>query len=263
MLLACSMAYAQSSSLLMGGRTMGLGYSSATLNDEWSLMNNVAGLSGVENLSASFAFHSYPGFKPFNRSALIINAPVKKGAAAFGIFRFGDEIYREQVASIGYSNKFGLASLGVKINFVQYAAEGFGSTGVLTFNFGGIAHLTDELLIGAYVTNINQPEITSVGEKKFMPTRMNLGIAFNPSEKIMLAAEAEHDLDHETLFKGGFEYRFQKKFVGRTGFNINPDAGFLGLGFTPKRFHLDYAFQYNIQIGMSHQLSITYNLAIK
>lgn len=263
MLLACSMAYAQSTSLLMGGRSMGLGYSSATISDEWSLMNNVAGLAHVENFCASFALHSYPDFTPFNRSALVINAPMKKGTVGFGVFRFGDEIYREQVASIGYSNLFGLASLGLKINFVQYTAEGFGSTGVLTFNFGGIARLTEELHIGAHITNINQPSISSTGEQESIPTRMNVGIGFNPSEKVLLAAEAEHDLDNQTLFKGGFEYRFQKKFAARTGFNINPDAGFIGIGFKPKRWQLDYAFQYNIQIGMSHQLSATYNLIAK
>lgn len=246
----------------MGSRSMGLGYASATLQDEWSVMNNIGGLSGVKKASASAAFHSYPAFKPFNRSAFLIVTPVKTGVLGFGLYRFGDKIYNEQVVSVGYGNQFGLASLGAKINLLQYAAEGFGTVTVVTFNFGGIANLSEKIQVGAYITNINRPQISSTADE-YVPTRMILGFAFKPLQSIIAAAEVEHDLDHTPHYKGGFEYQFHKKFSARTGFNINPDAAYLGLGFNPRRFGIDYAMQYHLSIGFSHQMTLNYKLKLR
>lgn len=264
MLMAYTMVYAQSSSLIMGARAMGFGYASTLLQDEWSVMNNIGGLASIQSSTASFSFHSYPGFKPFNRVACVIASPLgSHGVIGGGIYRFGDELYHEQVASIGFGSRFGLASLGIKVNYIQYHAEGYGTAGAFTMNFGGIAKLSKKVSVGAYMTNINQPVITRDGESETVPARMALGLGFHPSDKALIAAEVEKDLDHKSVFKLGTEYQFYKKFVARSGFNLNPDAAFVGVGFKPRVLHLDYALQYHLQLGVSHQASVSYKLSRK
>jgi hypothetical protein len=78
------------------------------------------------------------------------------GVTSVGAFRFGDDLYNEQMVSLGFGNKFGIASLGVKANYIQYQADGFGTYGAVSIDFGGLAELTDQLSIGAYITNLNQ-----------------------------------------------------------------------------------------------------------
>jgi hypothetical protein len=246
----------------MGARTMGIGNSSACLHDPWSLTSNIAGITEIDGTTASVSYNAYPSFKPFNRQSAVVLTPLNVGVVGLGVYKFGDATYNEQIVSGGYANQFGLASLGIKINYIQYSAENFGSRGVLTVSLGGIARITPKFFVGSYITNVNQPHLDDeTGET--IPTRMYLGIAFKPTEKVYLTAEIEKDLDVLSVFKGGFEYRFNKRFLARTGFNVHPDAGFFGLGFTPKKLQVDYAVQYQLQTGINHQLSLSLKLQKK
>jgi hypothetical protein len=256
--LAAFAAYSQSTSMFMGARAQALGYTTSCVKDEWALFNNIGGLSDVKNTTTSFSYHAYPLFKTFNRMAAVICIPTKIGVIGTGVFSFGDKTYNEQVLSAGFSNQFGIASLGVKVNYIQYQAEGFGSTGVFTVSMGGIATLTPQLMVGAHITNINQPKITMDDQGETVPTKLNAGLAFKPSDKVFISGEIEKDISRDAILKVGVEYQFHKKFIMRTGLNLHPDAGFVGFGFKPKRFSLDYAMGYHVVLGVNHQATISF-----
>lgn len=249
---------AQSAINNIGARAMSLGYTSSILSDEWALFNNVAGLAKVNHRAASFTSEINPSFPAFNRTSVIIAAPVKKiGVAGIGASRFGDDLYNEQMISAGFANTLGLASLGIKVNYLQYYAEGFGNARAFTVSLGGIAELTPGLLIGAHIVNVNQP---GIGEQRVerLSTLLVLGIGFELSEKLFLVSEIEKDIDYRPRWKSGIEYKVHKKIFARTGFNLYPQGGFAGFGFKPKKFQIDYAFQYHINLGAVHQATITY-----
>jgi hypothetical protein len=252
----CCTARGQSVSTLMGSRAQGLGFTTASLYDTWGIFNNVAGVAKTTQTSASFAYDARPQLVGANRTAAALLIPSNLGVAAVGVFRFGDDVYSESLLTAGFSNQLGIASLGVRINYIQYRAEGFGSKGVFTIGFGGIAELTPELSVGAYITNINQPEVSMDGDQ--VPTLLNLGFAFTPTEKVFIAAELEKDLEYRPTWKMGGEYQFHPKFSARTGFNLYPNATFFGFGFKSTKFHFDYALQYSTALMFSHQASVNY-----
>lgn len=241
----------------MGARSCGLAYASGGLVDEWSLFNNVAGLAKVEKLSAAFAYDTQPSFKSFNRMAAVFAVPLKLGVAGAGIFRFGDELYNEQIVSVGFSNTFGLASLGLKANYIQYNAPGFGTKGIFSISFGGIATLTEKISVSAHIANINQPNI-SKSEKEKLPTILLMGLGAQLTTQTFFTTELEKDLQNPVKWKTGVEYQPFKKFICRTGFSINPDAIFFGFGFRPMKFKLDYAYQHNFTLGSRHQATVGY-----
>ena len=244
----------------MGARSQSLGYTSSCIKDEWALFNNVAGLSAVKNFATSVSYQAYPIFKSFNRMAAAISIPTRAGVIGAGVYRFGDKLYNEQIISAGFSNEFGIASLGVKVNYLQYEADGFGNTGAFTVSMGGLATITKQLLVGAYITNINQPSITRTDVTQTIPARLNAGIAFKPSEKVFLSTEIEKDISHDPSWKAGAEFELHRKFVMRTGLNVHPDAGFFGFGFKSRKFLLDYAVSYNAILNLTHQASISIRL---
>jgi hypothetical protein len=243
----------------MGGRSAGLAYASATLHDEWSLLNNVGGLSKITQPSASFAYDVRAGLTGANRTAAVIGVPVKTGSAALGLFRFGDDLYNEQVISLGYSNQIGLASLGLKANYVQYHAEGFGTRRAVSLNFGGLAQLTQQITVGAYIVNLNQPKLSTLDNER-LPTKLVAGLAVQPIATLLLVTEIEKDLDYDPTVKGGIEYAVYKKVNFRTGFNLHPNAVFFGLGFLIRKLKIDYALQYNNTLSAAHQASAVYRL---
>lgn len=241
---------------------MGMGNASSCLRDEWSVLNNIGGLSDISVSSAAFSQYVVPSFKPFNRMAATFAIPFNVGAVGAAFFRFGDELYNEQLLTLGYSNKFGLASLGLKVNYIQYHAEGFGTSGNFTVSFGGIAEITSRLFVGATVENINQPKL-SVQSKERIPTHFIVGTGFKLSEKVFAITELEKDLENSPIVKAGLEYEIHKKFTGRTGFNLNPQSAFGGLGFKLKKFKLDYGFQFHEYLGAAHQASVIVGLGKK
>ena len=247
---------AQSISTLMGARANGMGYASAAMVDGWSMFNNIAGLAKTESVSAAFTYDVRSALPGANRTAAVFALPTKLGIAGAGLFRFGDDLYSETMISAGFSNQLGLTSLGLKVNYIQYRAEGFGSKGVVTLSFGGIAEITPMLSVGAYITNINQPKISQDEDR--VPTLLTAGIAFTPTDKLLLATELEKDLDHKPTWRTGIEYTFHKKFCARTGFNIQPNAAFFGLGFKTSKFRIDYALQNSTLLNFGHQASVQY-----
>lgn len=256
-LLCLSISHAQTSSTLVGARSSGLANASACLQDEWSLFNNVAGLASQENTAASFTYDAQPGFAPFNKMAGVFAMHIKPGVAGIGLFRFGDDLYSEQIICVGFANTFGLASLGVKVNYIQYTSSGFGTKGVFSVSFGGIAKLTEKIFIGAHVVNINQPDISKTESEK-LPTTLILGVGAQITSQTFFTTELEKDLNYPLKWKTGIEYKPFKKFSARTGFSVNPESIFFGFGFRPKRFSLDYAYQHNFVIGSRHQATVGY-----
>ncbi len=241
----------------MGGRTAGLGYASSTLADEWAMLNNVGGLAKAEKLNMAFGYDTRPKLPGSNRMAAALSMPVKIGAAGFSLFRFGDDLYSEQIISAGYSNQFGITSLGLKINYVQYRAEGIGTKSFIGISFGGITELTKQISIGAYIVNLNQPKLSSIDDER-APTRLVAGISFKASEGCLLLSEVEKELNYDATLKAGLEYSIHKKVNLRTGFNLHPNAAFFGLGFKAGQLKVDYALQYNHTLSTAHQASAIY-----
>jgi hypothetical protein len=260
LLMVCSKGVCQSVSTLMGGRPNGMGYASSALFDEWGVFNNIAGIAKLETTTAAFAYDLHPTLTGANRTAAVAAIPVTIGVAAVGAYRFGDDLYNEHLFTAGYSNTFGLASLGIKANYIQYQTEGFGTKSVVSINLGGIAQLTPLLAVGAYITNINQPNLNKF-EK--LPTRLAAGLSFTPTEKVIVITELEKDLDYKPTWKAGAEYTFHSKLTARTGYNINPNTAFFGLGFKTSKFKIDYALQHNVLLSLSHQASVTYQFQKK
>jgi len=251
---------AQSISTLMGARAAGIGYASSGLTDEWSLFNNVGGLGSQNIMSAAVAYEIRAQLTNANRMAFVFNSPIRWGVASLGAFRFGDDLYSEQIISAGFGNKFGIASLGVKGNYIQYRAEGFGTNHAFSLDFGGVAQLTDQLSIGAYITNLNQASMSNDYQSERLPTKLTAGITFKPTQYILITSELDKDLDYAATWRTGLEYSYKEKLFFRTGFNLNPQTGFFGIGMRKKKLHADYAIQFNSLTGASHQASASYRL---
>jgi hypothetical protein len=237
-----------------------MGNIGTTANDGWSLFSNPAGITGVEKSETNFTYEATPGFSSFNRMAANGIVPIKLGVFGAGLFKFGDDLYNEQMIACGYANTFGLASLGIAANFLQYTVKDYGRKHVVSINFGGLARITPWLTIGAYIQNVNQPKLES---GQHVPTRMLLGAGVTATQNCFITTEVEKDLDFDPTWKAGFEYKLFKKIALRSGINLFPNAGFAGVGFNTKRYRLDYAYSHYQTIGGKHQASVCYQFTTR
>lgn len=240
----------------MSARAAGMGNASATLSDGSGVFNNPGGLN-FEIPVAFFAYEITPQLPGANRTSAAISLPFKVGVAAAGIFRFGDDLYSEQIVTAGFGSKVGITSLGLKANYVQYQAPGYQTQNAMSISFGGITAITKEISIGAYITNLNQARIA---DTELLTTKLIAGISIRPNESFLASTEIEKDLVYGATWRAGAEYSVNKKIFFRSGFSANPNAGFFGMGMKVKRMTCDFAMKLSQVPGNSFQASATYKL---
>jgi hypothetical protein len=241
----------------MGARSHAMANASSCLDDEWSLFNNPAGLSGVEKAIVAVAYAITPALPGSDRMAASGSLPALGGTVSAGMFRFGDDLYSEQVLRVGYGQRLGLAALGISVSLIQYNASGFGTLWVPGVTLGGIAELTPWMKVGAYVVNPNQPVIShDQGER--LPTRFTAGIAIIPNERVMAVIEVEKDLEYDASWKAAIDYRPLGRFHFRMGCGLVPEHFSVGVGFRSSRIRLDYALDYSAFVGTGHQVTAAY-----
>jgi hypothetical protein len=239
----------------MGARSAGMGNSNAALKDESSLLNNVGAMAEIKNATCFSSYEVRPALPGANRMAFGIYLPTKVGVAGVGAFKFGDDLYSEQILTAGFSNKLGIASLGAKVNYIQYQTAGLETRNAISINFGGLAQITPHISVGAYIININQSKIS---ENEQLPTKLVAGIGFKPDAYFFITTEVEKDLSYNATWRLGAEYSIHKKVFVRTGFNLNPSTAFAGLGTQSRRIKIDYALSFNHSLGTAHQGSAIY-----
>ena len=81
----------------------------------------------------------------------------------------------------------------------------------------------------AHVFNPVRMDLSEDGQDK-LPTVMNFGAAYTFSEKVMIAAEVEKDLDYDMMFKVGVEYQIIEMLELRAGVSTNPTLVSFGAG---------------------------------
>jgi len=243
----------------IGGRPAGMGYAYATEADAWSQYNNPAGLGYLNELSGSFAYEHKFALSGLGIMGAGVISKLPVGSLGVSAFKFGDDLYNEQTVSASYGNQFGIAALGIKANYLQYNIEGFGSKGVLTIDFGGIATITDQLVFGAYIRNINQAQVSELADER-APTLLNAGISYRPIDRLHLNIEAEKDLDYDASLRAGVEYMLFDRIAIRIGVNTKTFTNYAGLGFKAGALELSYAMTNERSLGFNHQGSIIYKI---
>ncbi|MEO1049536.1 MAG: hypothetical protein AAFX87_02885 [Bacteroidota bacterium] len=240
---------------------MGMGNTTILENDPWSTFTNPAGISGIQALTLSTAYHQTPveGIKNVGVATVL---PVENGTTALSISRVGDDLLSLSTIGFNYASHFGLAKLGARIKYAQYVAESTGTKGTFQLDLGGMARLSRSFVVGAYILNVNQTRLNEFEDER-APTILSAGFSYQASKEFTINGEVEKDIAFPAITKVGIAYQPFEKFVFRAGFHINPRNSFFGLGFKRKRLAIDYALQHNPVLGISHQTGLIYSIPQK
>lgn len=240
----------------MGARGQAMGNATACLTDEWSMQNNVAGLAGVKANVVGISYDILPALPAFARMALTAVRPAIV-TLGVGMYRFGDDAYHEQIVAAGAATKWNHTQVGLKVNYITYAADGMGSRSFWTVSMGGITTLTSKLAVGAHIANVNQPWLSKQYDER-LPTILTAGLMFTLDDHVRLAAEVEQRINDVATGRAGLEFSLLGKLTTRLGVQLNPQALSGGLGFRMRYFTADYSAVYLQLPGMRHQLSISF-----
>ncbi|HEX8329830.1 MAG TPA: hypothetical protein VF629_19995 [Hymenobacter sp.] len=268
-----------------GARAAALGNASVALAGEvWSMGNNVAGLSEIQQPTVGFYAENRYFSSALNVGALTVAMPLgraasaaatgdatlaptaaartwaRHGVVAFEAQRFGGSLYNETRVGAGYGYRFGQISLGGRVDMLQVSIEGLGSKRVLLGTLAGqIEVVPQKLSFGASLYNLSQTKLASYQDER-VPTVLKAGLAYRPSSQVVLLVETEKDVERDANFKAGLEYRPVPILAARLGLATLTEQASAGLGVLAGGFQIDYAASFQQALGFSQHLSVALRL---
>jgi hypothetical protein len=265
-LISTALVHAQEN-FSMGARSAGMGHATLCLADVWASHHNQAALGYLEDAGVSVYYEN----RWFTSSMSVQGATAafptgKWGAVGFVYSRFGDANYNQSKYGLTYGVRLAKGfSMGVGLNYHDTRlGEGYGSKGNFVAEIGVLGQIGKKVRIGFHAYNLGRAVLVkdSLNNDR-LPMIFRLGAMYTFSEKVLVSLEAEKDLNLPAIVRLGIEYRPIDLLFIRVGFNTQPFAPTIGLGFHFKGFTLDVASTIHPVLGVSPQGSLTYNFALK
>jgi hypothetical protein len=273
--------HAQVSTLGAGGaRAAGLGQISTVLeNDVWVATNNVAALGGLTRPAVGVGAANKFLLPSLNTASIAVAVPLGHQAASagtatgvpaavaaaevprFGVVgvtaqRFGGKLYSEQAVGVAYGYQLGTVSVGARVEMLQMSLEGLGSRRTVAVSLGGQADIIPrKLTFGATLYNLNQARLAPYQDER-VPTVLRAGLGWRASDKVLVLAETEKDVEQAADFRAGLEYRPAPALVLRGGLAALTHQTTGGVGFRSGAVQIDYAAAWQQALGLSQQVSI-------
>lgn len=240
-----------------GARSIGMANAHVTLTDAFGIFNNIGALGRLESSQAIFGYDHRLGIQEL--TTLSAGAALVRdfGVFGLGVSHYGGNLFNQKNIGLGFSNTFGIASFGFKINYFQTNIEGFGRNASPILEFGGVAALGPDLYFGVHVYNFTRSKLSRAGSD-YLPTVVKAGLSYLPADKLTINVEAEKEILILPQFKAGIEYNLLDRFWARSGIQTQPNNLFFGIGFKPNRYHIDYALGQNYRLGYTHHFSFSY-----
>ena len=243
-----------------GSRSNSLANASVCITDVYSFHNNPANLSYIEDVTIGISYENRFLLKELQNQSFALAIPLKYGVLSFGGNTFGYQSFRTFKSGVGYSMFLTKElSMGVQMNHQMVRLpEAYGMSQTLTGEFGFNYALNSDWNIGLAIFNLGRNKLTVDPDDRYSTT-MRLGTKYQVSERTMLLAEFEKDIEHPLRSKIGIEYLPAKKLAFRGGFATQPIELSFGLGWIiSEKYALDFGTQYHQILGWSPNISFKY-----
>lgn len=246
--------YAQNGYWQTGATEAGMAYASTAVSDVNVMFHNIGALGMAEKSSLSMGYDYRAFVEGLNNVNLQYIIQGSHHNFGLSLFKTGDDIFNELVASAGIGQQLGIAALGVKVNYYQTFSEAFGFHRAYTISAGGIAELFPDFFWGTYIENMARYNANT--ERMHVPVLFSSGMAYYPVEHLMLTLSGSMDIDEPLKVRSGIAYNMIPALTIRTGINWYYKHMHYGISFNLKKIGIDYALTPVTRLGNVHSLTI-------
>lgn len=251
----------------MGARSAGMGHATLNVADVWATHHNQAALGLLDQAGVSVFYENRWLTEGMSTQGATFAIPTEKFGTIGVIYsRFGNSLYSQNKYGLSYGVKLAKGFyMGVGLNYHDTRlAEDYGNKGNFVAEIGIIGEITKKIRIGFHAYNLSRAVLVedSLNNDR-LPMVFRLGGMYTFSKKVQLSVEVEKDLELAPIVRMGVEYRPSKLIFIRVGFNTQPFALSIGLGFHVKGIRLDLASTIHPVLGVSPQASLTYDFSFR
>ena len=246
----------------VGARSNSLANASVALEDVWAYHHNPANLTALKKWSCGISYENRFLLKELQSQGLVVALPLKVGVISTGIQSYGFKNFRTNRIGLGYSlflSEF--LSMGVQLNYHQLRlTDAYGMKQSLTAEVGLQAMINKNWKIGCSIFNIGRSLLSSYSEDR-LTTLIRFGTYYKLSEKVMVLAEVEKNIEYPLRIKAALEYAPMSKVFLRGGIATQPIELSAGFGYKFKsQYNLDFGSSYHQTLGWSPHFSFTYQM---
>ena len=175
------------------------------------------------------------------------------------ISHHGFSEYGEMSVGVNFSRLFKpYISIGIGVEYLGWYYTGAWNS-MACFNLGIMVFPIEHLSIGFSIYNLSFSKFTLEESKFEVPTTFFLGLKYQFTELLFLVSEASLTLKENFTASIGLQYFFIKQVGMRIGVYASKEISpCLGLGINLKGFCIDIGAQYNLKLGLTSSIGISY-----
>ena len=241
-----------------GARQAGMGRTSVSITDFWSVQNNQAGIALLDRIGVGLYYQNQFQLSQLSQKAIAVVVPSKIGVLGLSFTHFGYELYNDIKIGLAYARSFGpYFRIGLQLDYLRTSlGENYGSKSNVTFELGVQSNLTNNLTIGAWVFNPIQVKLADYADE-YIPVIFKLGMGWNIDNGLLVNIEAEKNSAFQAiLLRAGVEYALKEKFFFRGGFSTAQEIFSMGFGMQFKILRIDLSAIMHNTLGFSSQGSL-------
>jgi hypothetical protein len=225
----------------------------------WSINNNIAHLSKIENPTISISSFQPFLVKDFITSSLVLGLPTKDGAFGFNYSSNGNKYLRMHNIGLGYSKNLGMnLQSGIKLNyFLINAGDFYNKKSLISADIGLSAKLSKEFNIGMILKNPTLSKLSSFNDER-LSTSIQFAAGYKFSNDLTLHTGIKKDINYPTSFLTAIYYQPNQKISINGGIGTKPNLAAFGMSFDLDNFTLSIASQVHQVLGWSPDFSIVY-----
>ncbi|MAJ45557.1 MAG: hypothetical protein CMF96_12565 [Candidatus Marinimicrobia bacterium] len=163
--------------------------------------------------------------------------------------------------------------LGLSINYysLKYGksagVNGDGTLGSISnqnisqfgIDLGFLSTLRNNYRFGAFIKNINSPQIGNGVSAQYLPRRISISATYSPVEVFSLTFELENEMGKEMQIQSGIQYNIIPQLKLLTGIQVNPNRFGFGLVYNSHNINVGWSVLTHPILFNTHSFSIGYN----
>lgn len=222
--------------------------------DIFSFTSNPAALAQFKISAAGIYAERRYLLNELNNYMTVAGITTPSGNFALQAGYYGFTAYNESQLGLAYGRKLNdKAAIGARFNYYGIRIAGYGNASAIGFELGTMLYITDQLRTGVHVTNPVGGKFGIAYQEK-VPAIWTAGFGYEPSEKVLLFAEAEKEEDRPVNINAGLQYKIIPQLLLRGGLATSIPFAWLGVGLLWRNARLDIITNYHPQLGITPAL---------
>lgn len=242
----------------VGARSLAMGGTQAGFIDTPdAVFLNPAGIAAMNSFGLSLFYQKPFGLQDVHLGTLAFAFPVSQYRFGLGVFSLGNDLYKEQKWNLTLARQWSnTIFVGLNLRWQVIKISRYGSTSRPGMDVGARLRLSKQVAWGVILQNINRPGISA--EEQKLPQVLQTGFSFKATPQLQVNVDLYKDVRYTEEFRFGAEFSPWPAFSLRAGTATHPDRFSAGFGMAVRTLRLDYAFFTHNDLGLTHQLSVTF-----